>query len=78
MQLQKEGRDRHVEADARVIDLSRIRRSVLGRRTVVKRPIRIESSVLFDGTIVEGDQDIRNCVLTPTQVVQCAEIRIPA
>ena len=77
-QLRRTGRERHVAEDARVIDISRIRDSVLGRRTVVKCPIRIESSVIFDGTVVDTDRNIRNCVLTPTQVVQCAEIRVPA
>lgn len=52
--------------------------SLLGRRAIVKRPIRIESSVIFDGTVVDADTGIRNCVLTPTQVVQCAQVRIPA
>ena len=77
-QLRATGRDRHIGEDAEVIDLSRIRDSVLGRHTVVKRPIRIESPVIFDDTVVDTERTIRNCVLTPTQVVQCAEVRIPA
>ena len=77
-QLRATGRDRHIGEDAEVMDISRIRDSVLGRRAVVRRPIRIESSVIFDGTVVDTDRNIRNCVLTPTQVVQCAEVRIPA
>ena len=77
-QLKRNGCNRHIAEDAQVIDLSKIRDSVVGRHTVVKRPIRIESSVIFDGTVVDTERNIRNCVLTPTQVVQCAEVRIPA
>jgi len=77
-QLRELGRERHLGEGARVIDISRVRRSVLGRRAIVTRPIRIESSVVFDDTVVDVDGDIRNCVLTPTQMVQCAEVRVPA
>ena len=77
-QLKRSGRTCHIGENAQVIDISKVRDSVLGRRTVVKRPIRIESSVIFAGTVVDTDRNIRNCVLTPTQVVQCAERRIPA
>ena len=77
-QLQRLGRKRLIGEGAQVVDIERIRRSVLGRNAAVRRPVTIESSVVFDDAVLDTECDIRNCLVTPTQLVQCAEVRIPA
>ena len=60
------GADCQLHADVRIVE------SIIGRDVIVRHPIEITRSVVFDGSRIERTDPIENCIVTPEVIVDCS------
>jgi NDP-sugar pyrophosphorylase family protein len=70
--LRQIGRTNEVAPSARVHPDAKLQGAVIGEGVVVERPIRIVDSILLPGTVVSGDEDIVDCILSKEIRIHCA------